>query len=639
MSSFKPYIVVNNPAYVYTSNSGSSKIVNVYNVGSELEVAYENDGWLRLSNGFWIMNSTNVVYNKDKEKEAEKNALLKSIYGSQKSSKKLFSKLAKISSANTMIIETDYASSTENDPDATSSSQNNSDDTGIKESEGDGNTSNSDSKDQKVSEPTKEQSDLLSQIKDILSGGDGDLDTDTSTTIGNYTIENMRGVFGIPYQFSSLVDPRVLVTSDNGFVSADEKFGRKYTEKILTRSPLLILQAGNPNFLDDYSTVDKYQATAGLDLELLGSSSGDSSSSLKDRISKMASGSGRYYSFKGAPVDYFNAVNDMCRSMAALLDLRDASIYGKDYSSFDWSDTSIGWSKKSYSGSVAFYVNSEAQVTESFSNGTRDSQLVSQINQISDMAAEVQFLMGSTTASTKIQSVQDAAKQTSQEVVTKKDGAAGNTSMTGLLGSLMNNLDTLMSGGKMVFPQLWQDSQYTKNYSITLKFDTPDADKLSIYLNILVPLAHVLAFAMPRKAGDNGYVSPFIVRAYYKSMFHIDLGMITNCNIVRGDVQAWNQDGLPTQVTVQLDIKDLYNVMSMAAGTGINDVIGNPSQLDYIANLCGINIEYPDIRRTFRLWRAIRVHNGLSDYFNRTNNNVIQFITRKWTNLGNYWKI
>ena len=160
-----------------------------------------------------------------------------------------------------------------------------------------------------------------------------------------------------------------------------------------------------------------------------------------------------------------------------------------------------------------------------------------------------------------------------------------------------------------------------------------------LYLNLLVPLAHIIGMVGARKAGDNAYVAPFIVRAYYKSMFHIDMGIITDCTIEKGDVQAWNQDGLPTQITVNLTIKDLYNVFSLAAGTGWNDVLSNPAELDYLANLCGINIEYPDFRRQLYLWKAIRNPlTAVTDQIGKANQFVTQKITTTWANAFNYWK-
>jgi hypothetical protein len=96
-------------------------------------------------------------------------------------------------------------------------------------------------------------------------------------------------------------------------------------------------------------------------------------------------------------------------------------------------------------------------------------------------------------------------------------------------------------------------------------------------------------------------------------MFHIDMGMVTSCDIVKGDQGCWTQDGLPTQITVQLSIKDMYSVMTQSMGKGTNTILSNPAQMDYLANMCGINIAPANIGRTLELWWMLKGPNRLFD--------------------------
>ena len=146
---------------------------------------------------------------------------------------------------------------------------------------------------------------------------------------------------------------------------------------------------------------------------------------------------------------------------------------------------------------------------------------------------------------------------------------------------------------------------------------------------------------MPRWSAPNAYVSPFIVRAYLRSMFHVDMGIITSCDITRGTQQGWTQDGLPTEVTVNLTIKDLYNVLSMISGENSNDVISNPAQLVYLGNLCGINVAVPDFSRTLTLWAACRnPSTALSDAVLRIQSRAAGAVNNAWQNLFNkYWRM
>ena len=65
----------------------------------------------------------------------------------------------------------------------------------------------------------------------------------------NYTIRNVMGFMGLPYQFLPSVDTRLV---DDGAA-----LGRKYAEKIISRAPLLLITPGKPNFMAQYSTAQK----------------------------------------------------------------------------------------------------------------------------------------------------------------------------------------------------------------------------------------------------------------------------------------------------------------------------------------------------------------------------------------------
>lgn len=450
-----------------------------------------------------------------------------------------------------------------------------------------------------------------------------------------FQVRNTRSVFGFPYQFEPTVDNRL----DGSF---DHKtFGRKFSQKIVSRAPILILQAGVPDFLKGFSDQDQQTVIGELKKTLTGDQS--------TNADKIANQAGKYYAFKEASVDYFKAVNDMCRATASMIGVGHKSVdingeSGELYN-FNWSKAASGNGGSHnlfgyYRQAVAFYANAEPQIQDGFANGARQSQLAGRVNQISDQAAELQFILG-TVSTVDPTGITGAIKENlpSQENAAK-DNAEG-AKDTGVIGTLIDKMDTLMSGGKLIFPEIWSDSNYTKSYNITIKLDSPDCDPLSIYLNIIAPLCHILGFCMPRWSGANAYVSPFIVRAYMRSMFHVDMGIITSCDIVRGTQQGWTQDGLPTEVTVNLTIKDLYNVLSMIVSKNLDDIIANPAQLDYLGNLCGINVAVPDFQRTLALWVAARnPATILSDAVLRVQSRMAGAINNRWQNLfNNYWRM
>lgn len=457
---------------------------------------------------------------------------------------------------------------------------------------------------------------------------------------------DIRHIFGMPYQFLPTADLR---PNENVKMSAGDikAFGRKYAEKISSRAPIMIMQPGEAIFLRGYSEDVKSTVAKGLT-----GLTGD------QELTKVVNGNGgEYYSFKLASSEYYYTVNSACRAVATFLGLdnvsvpsinsitdKDNSVAGEVFKSaggnslggFNWAFNSTFSLASYYHGAVQFYINSEAQVQENIGTQTRQSQLAGQINGISDKAMEAMFIMGGVQSS--LIDMTGAGAGTDTKAATGKLSGDDSSIGTGkgLFNSIVGNITSLLAGGRMYFPEIWSDSQFGRSYNVTIKLDSPDCDPLSIYLNILVPLIHIMGFCLPRCAGDNTYISPFLVRAFYKSMFHIDMGMVTSCDIVKGDQGCWTQDGLPTQITVQLSIKDLYSVMTQAMGKSTNTILSNPAQLDYLANLCGINIAPANLGRTLELWWMLKGTNRLQDAIVSVPTDIVKNV---WSRVQNIWEV
>lgn len=472
----------------------------------------------------------------------------------------------------------------------------------------DGNTTFTDFQEYEKKAQEEADATLLEQLKSLGSGVIQQWDSFT-----DLTIEDARSIFGLPYQFMPIVDPRTHAENEETSASSFSKFGRKFQEKILSRAPILFMQAGTPVFMRGYSD----DAKESIMSQLVGTFVNTAEDALDKLLNDQNS---QYYSFSAEGNQYFKAVNTACAFMAHMLQIQHVRLPTRGRAITEAVGETIGnaldpntlggmdWSFRTehqfgyYGGAVGFYINAENQIQESFTTSTRSSELASKINQISDQAMEAMFVMGGLSGA-----LNDAGAATLSHLVGfqsdwNKDLTKGEETSPGLMNSILKNLTTLVAGGKMIFPEIWADSQFGRSYGVTIKLDSPECDTVSIFLNVLVPLAHILGFVLPRSAGPNTYVSPFLVRCFYKSSFHIDMGIITSCEITKGDAGAWNSDGLPTQITVQLTIKDLYTVLSQAMGVGSNTLISNPAQMEYLSALCGVNIAPASLIRSIELW-------------------------------------
>ena len=131
------------------------------------------------------------------------------------------------------------------------------------------------------------------------------------------------------------------------------------------------------------------------------------------------------------------------------------------------------------------------------------------------------------------------------------------------------------------------------------------------------------------------YISPYGIKAYYKGMFNIDMGMIEGLSFNKGEEGGWNRSGLPTVVKVSVDIKDLYSQFAISeASFGDMGFFNNTILLDYIANMCGININEIDIQRNIEMYMVTRGYDEIRDAIKYDAfGGIGQFISNKVHNL------
>lgn len=425
-------------------------------------------------------------------------------------------------------------------------------------------------------------------------------------------IKHIMGVFGLPYQFLPNTDLR-LIDSQSDSV---RNLGSEYAEKIIEKMPLLFLAPGKASFMTKYSKENKKSV-----LEKLITVDHNRNSITESSLEDILNNDGRYYTFEYDAVRYYKFVNPMCRIASRFLEVDDVMINGTRLDMMNWEQfTQSGISSLGSFGSfssVPFYVEAETSINESLGNNTTQSMIQSATSSISDMGRELSFLLG--TASTQSKLVELDADMANnienlQDMVNSLLGS-GN-----FISNIGNHLSAVAAGGKLQFPEIWSDSSFNRSYSCELKFISPDASNLSVYLNVIVPLMHLLALVAPHtiENNPNGYTNPFLVRAIYKGFFNIDTGIITGMSISKGAECQWTPSGIPTSVTVSIDIKDLYQTMAITSTQSTSDwkfdTLNNTALMDYIANLCGVNIYEPEIGRMIELWYVNNFTNRAADF-------------------------
>ena len=463
-------------------------------------------------------------------------------------------------------------------------------------------------------------------------------------------VKDIRNIMGVPRQFTPITDIRTNGSVDNKDIGV---IGIKYAEKILKTIPLLLMTPGKPKFMKAYSAEEKKNALNAL--------RGGNLQALNDGYA------GKYYSLDFAYEDYYKYVNPMLRSAAMFLGIGTETVNGKMLGRFDWltglsdgrnviqhhnswsgfinkigswfgldlssmMNTFIG----PYTGAIAFYADVGVNTSDSFSNTTTESQLASALNNLSDQARELHFLTGLASTQNETNKIGGTLLDVNREgsnlnpdTVMQQMHNSG-----GVMQSILGKAQVILAGGRLLFPKIWADSSFGRSYHCSMKLVSPSGDKLSVYLNILVPIFHLLAFVLPRQGTEQAYFSPFLVRAYFKGAFNIDMGIMGNLTITKGAEGEWTIDGLPTVAEVSFELQDLYEGLFMTSVTGPTDtaLMSNIMELDYIANMCGININDQESFRTLKLWALIQ-GGAILDIPANIGTFIGQYVNQTWQNL------
>ena len=131
------------------------------------------------------------------------------------------------------------------------------------------------------------------------------------------------------------------------------------------------------------------------------------------------------------------------------------------------------------------------------------------------------------------------------------------------------------------------------------------------YMNIIVPLMHLIALAAPRMVTSNTVSSPFLVQTYIPGMATCQLGIVSNMTIVKNpDYKSVTVNGFPSTIKVNFQVKELYNAMSISPAHDPASFMFNETLNDYMSNLAGL---IPSID-TYAKQRASAFQN-LDEYF------------------------
>lgn len=238
--------------------------------------------------------------------------------------------------------------------------------------------------------------------------------------------------------------------------------------------------------------------------------------------------------------------------------------------------------------SVQFMVEPIA-FTESMDNTTEPSMIETAVDAISnDIGGEIAFITNSH-ADTGI--IGDIAGILGSGVDTAMSSLSG--LVQSVAGGFVNNLFSgalqSIKGQKMIYPEIYKMSKSHMDYQFSLTLTTPYGDVYNYYMNIIVPLLHLIALVAPRMVTSNSVTSPFLVQSYIPGMCTCQLGIISQMSIQKNpSTKHVSVNGFPLTIRVEFTIKELYNALSISPANDPSSFLFNETLNDYMANLSGL---------------------------------------------------
>lgn len=228
------------------------------------------------------------------------------------------------------------------------------------------------------------------------------------------------------------------------------------------------------------------------------------------------------------------------------------------------------------------------QFNESIDNQTATSSVESTVDGLTELGTEIAFLSGAQADFGTLGGVMEFTGATLETALQSINGLVANVT-GGFLSNVFSGAIQSIKGQKMIYPEIYRSSESSMDYEFDITLTSPYGDIYNYYMNILVPLMHLIALAAPRMVTANSIASPFIVQAYIPGMCTCQLGIIQNLSITKNPSEKHvSVNGFPLTVKVHIKLKELYNALSISPANDPASFLFNETLNDYMANLAGL---------------------------------------------------
>ena len=432
---------------------------------------------------------------------------------------------------------------------------------------------------------------------------------------------DLKNVIGVPHSFLKNTDPD----------------GRAFNKHMMRQAPLVMIRPGRVKFSEDTTqyiveALNKFGRAVTLDnidSTMIGAGSDGNSpargalfnkeygvakedlAAIDAAIAEKQKGTVRDFlsgNDKSVRFFEFQTNQSIIREYQSVLHTLTSRVYSRlEDKAVSWANVSNTWkpAEMTNGGFYTFWADNASSVSESFSAEVGETKLAGMVKSISSISKEASFFLGE---NMKISGENDSMI---------KDAVLGISNFIGgdSKGGLQAGIGDAILGMNPMFPEIWKDSSFSRDYNLSFKFFSPYGSPIAIYQNVLLPFLMLVSLVTPVQTNTGSYSEPFIFQLDCPGYFACDLGICTSFTFVKGGSENLRTaDGLPRQIDVTMSVKDLYPVLTSSKNNeSMYFNIGMGTFLDNIAGVSmfrGMNGQADIVTRM----RA-RVNSGLGQVF------------------------
>ena len=320
-----------------------------------------------------------------------------------------------------------------------------------------------------------------------------------------------------------------------------------------------------------------------------------------------------YYTFEADWYTYINNVKMMINAAIVMLGLQSATVrigdklypiglnvrYEKDtdvWTNYRYitPDDSVGMvtSIDTMTGDNSQYVSfmvDTVQSSESYSNTTTTSKIYSTMAQGNEVGNEIAFITNSSggLVDDAVVNLAGSAIDAAEKVMDALTFGVGKFTAAIAAGMARSYL-----GDHPIYPKIFSEHRCEGSQQVTVRLRAARGDAYSYLTDILVPLFHILAMALPKMStfSAGSYQYPPIIQCQIPGIWGTRLGIISSVSVTKnpegGDISV---NGYPLAVNVSITIEDLQHCMVTTPMDQPSYFLNNQTMFDYIAQSTGVD--------------------------------------------------